>query len=210
MKTSDSIAKIAPALLKSQQQVADATKNATNPHFKSKYAPLEEVIGVCKAALNANGISFMQGGEAGDGDALHLTTRLVHESGEWIESTLTMKPSKNDPQGIGSAITYARRYSLAAMCGVASEEDDDGNAASQPQKPASKPSKTAPVSKEPTEHEIAVDMLRELFQKLPESQRTLKVMTGILPISDFKQVQDCTVEQLNTGIDRINALLEGK
>lgn len=134
MKTSATIATLATALCKAQAQVKDAIKRGTNPHFKSKYAPIEEVISACKEALNSNGISFIQGAEPTEGDTLQLSTMLLHTSGEWIESTLTMRPVKNDPQGIGSCITYARRYSLAAICGVASDEDDDGNAASTPQK----------------------------------------------------------------------------
>lgn len=130
MRTSESIGAISKALLAAQRQVKDAAKSGVNPHFKSKYAPIEEVIGVCKAALNANGIAFVQGGEESAAGTVALSTRLIHESGEWIESTLTMTPAKNDPQGVGACITYARRYGLAAICGVANEDDDDGNTAS--------------------------------------------------------------------------------
>lgn len=136
MRTSESIAAISKALLAAQRQIKDASKTATNPHFKNKYAPIEEVIGVCKAALNANGIVFIQGAEISDPGTLALSTRLLHESGEWIESTLTMTPAQNNPQGIGACITYSRRYGLAAICGLASDDDDDGNVASDVGKPA--------------------------------------------------------------------------
>lgn len=210
MKKSDSITNLSTALLKAQAEIKNAPKSAINPHFNNKYVPLDEMIPVCKEALNANGISFIQGAEQSEsGDVLHLSTMLLHTSGEWLESTLTMKPSRNDPQGIGSCITYARRYSLAAICGVASEEDDDGNAASQEPPKATKKAKTEAIPK--TEHELAVDMLRELFGKLPTSQKTLDTMKTILPISDFGQVKDCTLDQLNEGIDKLNILLsEGK
>lgn len=207
MKTSDSIAKIAPALLAAQNAVKHAVKSGVNPHFKSRYAPLEEVIAACKDSLNNNGIIFLQGAEQGDGDLLHLTTRLMHTSGEWVESTLTMRPSKNDPQGIGSCMTYARRYALAAICGVASEEDDDGNAASETPKPKKAQKETA----QPSDVDIALEMVRELFQKLPAAKRNIDTMKSILPVADFAQVKDCSLEQLHTGIDRLNAMLtEGK
>lgn len=208
MKTSDSIKAMAPAFAKAQAAVANTVKSAVNPHFKNKYVPLDDLIPVVKSALLAEGIAFLQGAEPSEGDVLHLTTRLIHTSGEWIESTLSMKPSKADPQGIGSCITYARRYSLAAMVGVVSDDDDDANAASAPAKAAPKEKSATAAPK--TEHEMAVEMVRELFQKLPEKKRNLDTMKEVLPISDFGQVKECTIEQLNTGIDRLNAMLEGK
>lgn len=210
MRTSEKIITLAPALLKAQREIKDVVKDGTNPHFKSKYATLESVIGVCKEALNANGIVFIQGGEETNGELLVLYTRLVHESGEWIESAISMKPVKADPQGIGSCITYARRYSLAAICGVASEEDDDGNAAShapKTDKPEPKAKTNPGKTPEMVQQEVAVQVVRDLFKKLPEPKRTLGVMKTILPISDFAQVQACSIEQLNAGIDRLNEML---
>lgn len=131
MKTSESITAISKALLKAQREITFAAKDATNPHFKSKYADLPSVIDAIKPALNDAGIMFMQTASPSDSGSLALTTRLLHESGEWMEDTATVPLPKNDPQGYGSAMTYARRYSLAAITGLY-QEDDDGNAASKP------------------------------------------------------------------------------
>lgn len=131
MNTSESISKIAAALLQAQRAITFAVKDAKNPHFKSTYADLGSVIEACKPALNEAGIAFMQMPAPSDPGTIALTTRLVHESGEWIESTATCPLPKNDPQGYGSANTYLRRYALAAAVGLY-QDDDDGNAASQP------------------------------------------------------------------------------
>jgi ERF superfamily len=128
MKTSESIKLIATALLKAQQEMTFASKGATNPHFKSKYADLPSVIDAVKSPLNDAGIVFLQTPSPSDDGRLHLTTRLIHSSGEWIEDTATCPLPKQDPQGFGSALTYLRRYSLAAICGLY-QDDDDGNGA---------------------------------------------------------------------------------
>jgi len=125
---SPTIGKLAAALAKAQGQMSAASKSAANPFFKSKYADLSAVWDVIRDPLSKNGLAVIQTTN-GIGKTVELTTRLVHDSGEWIKSVLTMTPIKTDPQGIGSTITYARRYSLAAICGVV-QDDDDGNAGS--------------------------------------------------------------------------------
>ena len=131
MKNSDSLAFFLPAFLKSQEQITFAVKDAVNPHLKSKYADLPAVIDAIKSALNANGIVFMQAPGETSEMHLRLVTRLLHTSGEWIESELTMPIVKNDPQGFGSALTYARRYALAAITGLYQDDDDGNNATKQ-------------------------------------------------------------------------------
>lgn len=134
MKTSESLVKFAPAFLNAQTAITFAAKDATNPHFKSKYADLESVIDAIKKSLNDNGIMFIQSFSPSDANRLSLTTRLMHESGEWIEDTLNMPLQKNDAQGYGSAATYSRRYALAAITGLY-QADDDGNEAVKPPPP---------------------------------------------------------------------------
>lgn len=154
MNTSESIGKIAAALVKAQREMTFAIKDSRNPAFKSTYADLSSVIEACKPALNAAGIAFIQMPAPSDPGTIALTTRLLHESGEWIESTATCPLQKTDPQGYGSANTYLRRYSLAAAVGLY-QDDDDGNAAAKaaPQraaaptpKPAAAPSLDAIVT----------------------------------------------------------------
>lgn len=127
MRTSESIKHIAPALLAAQKQMTFAAKDSKNPHFKSTYAGLPQVIDAIKSPLNDNGITFIQTPTIPEVDdvRLVLVTRLLHESGEWIEDTAICPMPKQDPQGLGSAMTYLRRYSLAAICGLY-QDDDDG------------------------------------------------------------------------------------
>ena len=128
MRQSESIAALAPALVAAQAEVENATKNASNPHFKSRYADLAEIIDTVKPVFTKHGLAVLQLPGLEDGHAT-VETMLVHKSGEWIAGVSGAPLQKADPQGVGSAITYLRRYSLAALAGIA-QEDDDGNAAS--------------------------------------------------------------------------------
>ena len=129
MLKSESIAALAKAIALSQLHVENAMKSSTNPHFKSKYADLAEILNTVRPVFSANGIAIVQTPTFESGVA-SVETMLCHESGEFISSVCSSPVSKQDAQGIGSAITYLRRYSLAAMCGIA-QEDDDGQHAVQ-------------------------------------------------------------------------------
>ena len=124
--TSPTTIEITKALLGFHSEVEKISKDASNPFFKSSYASLSNILDSIKQPLAKNKLTFVQFPEGANG----LTTRLMHESGEWMETTYIMTPAKNDPQGLGSAITYQRRYSLGAVLGLNVSEDDDGNAAS--------------------------------------------------------------------------------
>lgn len=126
---SDSIAALAAALAKAQGQMKAALKDSQNPHFKSSYADLASVWAACRDPLAANGLSVTQLVlQQGDGAAVGVRTMLLHSSGEWLASDLVMPLAQRTAQAAGSALTYARRYALAAMVGVA-QDDDDGEAA---------------------------------------------------------------------------------
>jgi hypothetical protein len=132
MRQSESIANLAKALSIVQGKLTYATKDSANPFFKSKYADLESVWDSCRSLLAENGLAVMQfPGEYFDG-TMSLTTVLSHSSGEWISKEMSLPVTKPDAQGAGSALTYMRRYALAAVVGVV-QADDDGNAASSPQ-----------------------------------------------------------------------------
>ncbi len=126
---SATIGALAAALAKAQGQMKGATRDSVNPHFKSKYADLASVWDACRAPLSANGLAVTQTVSSGAG-GVTVTTTLLHSSGEWMRDRCTFPVSQNTAQGYGSAITYGRRYALAALVGVAPDEDDDGNAAS--------------------------------------------------------------------------------
>jgi hypothetical protein len=137
---SESIIELAKALNKVQSEIESAKKNAKNSFFKdAPYADLASIWAAIREPLTKNGLCVLQE-PSSDGDKVLMTTTLMHSSGEFVRSTLTMKPTKTDPQGFGSAITYARRYALGAIVGIA-PDDDDGNAASQgkPQQQQQKP-----------------------------------------------------------------------
>ena len=136
MPQSDSIKELVTALSKVQGELTYAKKDSANPFFKSTYADLESVWGACRSLLAANGLSVIQmPGNFFEG-RMWLITRMCHSSGEWIEQEMSVPVQKADAQGAGSALTYMRRYALAAFVGVV-QADDDGNAASNP-KPAVK------------------------------------------------------------------------
>lgn len=129
MNKSESIKEIAKALINVQKEMPAVKKDSTNPFYKSKYAGLETVMPLALKALTDNEIAVTQtvgGNEQGS----TLTTLLMHVSGEWIEDTQPLLLVKSDPQGQGSAITYARRYGLMSFIGMVADEDDDGNKAS--------------------------------------------------------------------------------
>jgi hypothetical protein len=159
MNKSESIKNFASALSKFQGEVKNPPKSASNPFFKSKYTPLDALIDAAKPLLLSNDLSYIQSC-SGDGSIVTVTTLVMHNSGEWVESEpLTLKADKATAQGAGSAITYARRYALAAVLGLASDEDDDGNDASGNKKPEQKPepkkneaSKTEPANNLPIEN----------------------------------------------------------
>lgn len=161
IETSEKITTLAAALLKAQAQMHGAKKDAKNPHFRSSYATLETVIETAKPALQSVGIAFTQAPGCLVDGALEVTTMLIHaESGEWMRSTLHVPLQKKDPQGVGSAITYACRYSLMATLGLP-PVDDDGESAMD-RKPQQQ-TKQATASKN--------DETRKLYSALERSMR---------------------------------------
>lgn len=135
MRTSDTINELATALAKAQAEMKNATFNRVNPHFKSKYADLAQIRDTVTPALTKHGLALVQGTDTTETGVV-VVTRLIHTSGQWMESRFPIAFDK--PQAMGSAYSYARRYSAAAICSIASEEDDDGNAANE--KPVAMPS----------------------------------------------------------------------
>ena len=127
---SESQDKLIQALIKFQGSIGTVAKSKDNPYFGSKYADLGAIFNEIRKPLADNGLCVIQEPLETNGDVVRLQTTIFHESGQFRSSILAVRPAKSDPQGIGSAITYARRYSLSPMLGIVTEEDDDGNAAS--------------------------------------------------------------------------------
>ena len=129
MNTSESLKSITVAMILVQSEIKGMTPDAKNPFFKSNYITLDGILEYVRPILVKNNIWLFQEVKGTD-DHISVKTRLIHNSGEFIETeSLEMKPQKNDPQQLGSCITYAKRYQLAGLLGISSEIDDDGNKA---------------------------------------------------------------------------------
>lgn len=135
MNKSEQTNEIFKAISAAQGEFLTVEKSSTNPHFKSKFAPLDNIIEMLRPILPKHGLSFVQFTDITDGGIV-VETVITHESGQWVSGSLKMPATKQDPQGYGSALTYGRRYGLSAAFGIASDEDVDGNNADE--KPGSK------------------------------------------------------------------------
>ena len=169
---SEQIGELAAALAAAQGEMTAASKDATNPHFKSRYATLASVWDAIRGPLSQHGLSVSQVLESAEnGVGVAVRTMLLHSSGQWIASRYVMPiTDKLTPQAMGSAITYARRYALSAIVGIAPDDDDDGNGASgntaaidklPPPKPKPAPPPAKPAPTVPTLHKPLADLLVE-------------------------------------------------
>lgn len=202
---SPSIAALAAALAKAQGQMTHASKDATNPHFKTRYADLAAVWSAIREPLAANGLSVIQQVTQAEG-MVGVRSVLAHASGEWVASDLQMPVAQKTPQGYGSALTYARRYSLAALVGIA-QDDDDGEAGTRPSapvlppvqrrqpvreqpapQPAPAPQPVAPVSAEPDPMERALIAIAECgtADDLQAATRIIKQL-GVTAIPEVRK-----------------------
>lgn len=169
---------LAAALSAAQGELRNPPKDSVNPHFKSRFADLATVRDTVKPVLTKYKLSVVQMPCEVDGVGPSLCTMLLHESGQFVRATVGLYPAKKDPQGIGSAITYARRYGLQAVLGVVADDDDDGEAATRPpqqQQRQQQPAKPGPPPADPTMDRIkaakTVEELRAVYDGIPQDQR---------------------------------------
>lgn len=147
MEQSPEIDQLAAALVKARAAFGPVHKDSANPHFKSSFASLGAICSAVLPALTANDIAVIQSGDNADDAGTEVATRLLHVSGQWIETRVRMPMDKANPQGAGSALTYGRRYGLSAALCLVADEDDDGNAASAPKAPSGDSrAKTGPLT----------------------------------------------------------------
>lgn len=184
MKMSDTIAEIAAALSKAQGQIEAATKGSTNPAFKSKYADINALRDAIREPLAVNDLSLLQFPRTLEG-RVEVETMILHKSGEYMSETLSMPVGKPDAHGIGSAITYARRYGMSALLNLAAD-DDDGNAAVEkaPAKPDPELVKAIALRAK-KEAEKGMDALSVFWKGLNEADR--KLLTPDL-LKDLKEI----------------------
>lgn len=179
MQTSESIKNITAALLKFDIAVSKIAKGETNPFFKNKYAALPNILDAIKQPLIDAGLTVKQFPE---GEHM-LTTIVFHaESGEYIESTYTMKPVKENPQEEGSRITYQRRYALGAVLGLNIDVDDDGNGASQPAK-QQQPVKTE-LPKPGEKRTLTPEILAKIIERAKAGEDVFEKMITTYHVSD--------------------------
>lgn len=174
IETSSDISELAKALPAAQKAIARITKDATNPHFESQYSSLYEVGDAVLGALNEAGFSVLQPATNAPGPppAVQVTTWLIHTSGQWIRSTYATPVARNDPQGHGSALTYARRQALAAFLVVIAKGEDDDAESAEGRGRSSRPPISPP--KEPAKSD-----LETRIRRLETTLRDVKTPTDL-------------------------------
>jgi hypothetical protein len=206
-KSSESIAQIAKALSQVQAEIQNPANSAVNPFFKSKYAPLPDVLKIIRPLAGKYGLAIIQN-SYNEEDKVFINTLIIHESGEWIETDpLVLKPEKNTPQGVGSAITYGRRYAISAVFGISSEEDDDGNS-NEKEKPKAKKDEPAVETVNPelaAAKKKAMDICKEKAAMNEENKAKVKAVVVTYHASgNPNKIED--VEQLNKLIIELNKI----
>lgn len=207
MKSSEQINDLAQALALAQGSMKSALRNSRNPHFNYSYADLSAVIEAAREPLSKNNLAVVQTLDGSDVNTTKVETVLMHKSGQWISSTIEVRPTQQTPQGMGSAITYARRYAYAAIIGMASEEDDDGNTASQGSEKSAQQTSHAPA-KEPliTDHQMKkiFALGGELYSSSDRVKEVVKKVAGV------EHMKDITIAQANKIIDGLQAKFNQK
>ena len=220
---SPTLGAFADAFAKAQGEMTSAKKEAANPFFKSRYADLASVVDAVRPALSKNGIAVIQIPTNGAAGAVGINTWFVHKSGEFMRGTLFIRPKADDPQAAGSAITYARRYALQAMAGIA-PDDDDGEAAMgrhDTAKPAqsSQAAKTTPAAQasakttapaaglaaapsKPLTTWITDASLQRLegFRRTEEGEKTVQTLLSHWKITSFEQLTEAEAQKAITWI----------
>ena len=217
VRHSDEFAELAKALVAAQADLEPVTKDSLNPHFKSKYVSLDAIVEAVRKPLADRGLAIVQGACTPNGDAaLTVETLLIHTSGEWMSNTVVVPMAKIDPQGAGGALTYGRRYGLSALLSLATEEDDDANAATA--KPAAVPPKRAPAKPaagaqpakaEPKATAGQVADIEALVIVAVEGGASSKGIVGQM-IADYgtPNVPDLTRDQAENMLERLKASAE--
>jgi hypothetical protein len=136
IRTSEQIDEIAAAIAKAQAELENVERGGTNPDFRSRYAQLGAVLDEVRPKFAKHGVAILQHAVNGAGSNVGIVTRLAHSSGQWIESSLYVAPTRFDAQGAGSVISYLRRYALMAVAGIGPDDDDGEAAVGRPQEPA--------------------------------------------------------------------------
>ncbi len=203
MKKSETLTEFSKAFAKTQQEMKQPLKDANNPFFKSKYVPLENVVEAITESASKNGLSFTQFPSSDEDGNVTVGTLVMHSSGEWIEyDPIKMKPVKNDPQSIGSAITYAKRYALSAIFGITSDQDDDGNEATQTKKQQPKKVNDPVISVEKANYYLK-EIATISAEKGKEDGSIVKWFLNHLGVVDYKMIKQSQIEDADMLLDKL-------
>ena len=188
---------ICKAFVKFQSEFKGMKPDSSNPFFKSTYISLDGILETVRPILAKNGLAVIQ--EAtGDGDYIFVKTKLIHESGEMIETeVLKMKPQKNDPQSMGSCITYSKRYQLAALLGICECIDDDANIATYGNNNPEQSKSTGKLSAKQVGRLLAIGLKAGI--KEPEIKKVIKAEFG------KDKIEDLSIEDYNSVCSRLEA-----
>lgn len=204
MKKSETLTEFSKAFAKTQQEMKQPLKDANNPFFKSKYVPLENVVEAITESASKNGLSFTQFPSSDENGNVTVGTLVMHSSGEWIEyDPIKMKPVKNDPQSIGSAITYAKRYALSAIFGITSDPDDDGNEATQVKKQAPAKKKDEPVISVEKANYYLKEIATISAEKGKEDGSIVKWFLNHLGVVDYKLIKQSQIKDADMLLDKL-------
>ncbi len=208
MNKSESITNLIGALTTFQGKMTAVKKDATNPFYKSKYATLDTIWETIRKPLSENGLSIAQTMNLLDGKSV-LETTLYHTSGEWINGTQLVNPVKDDPQSLGSAISYARRYSLSAILGIVADEDDDANVATKPE-----PKQSVKATSQSTETK-SVDateaQIKKIYATAKEKQLSSEEAKEYIKRKFNKtSTKELTQQEASTMIEYLNEIKPGE
>ena len=207
MKFSPTLGALAKALAVAQGELEDAKKDGTNPHFKNRYATLSSVRAAITPVFSKHGLSVTQLNEPHGAEGVCVVTVLMHESGEWITSSLYVPVSKKDAQGFGSALSYARRYALAAIANIATDDDDDGEQAVKAPNKAPPAAESKPVEKAPpANNDVDVSALEAALANAQNAVELAKASLAVGKVKDKITPNDR--ERLRTAHDNTMRRLE--
>ena len=203
MNKSESITELAKALPNFQGKMTAVKKDATNPFYKSKYATLDTIWETIRKPLSENGLSIAQTMNFVNDKSI-LETTLYHTSGEWISGTQLVNPVKDDPQSLGSAISYARRYSLSAILGIVTDEDDDANIATKPEAKAEPKPKSETTAQ--TKGDITPAQIKKIYASVKEKGITAdQAKTYLKEVFNKISTKELTISEASRLIEDIEA-----
>ena len=209
MNKSESIIELAKALSSFQSKMTAVKKDSINPFYKSKYVTLDTIWETIRKPLSKNGLSITQTMGIAMNEKSILETILCHTSGEWISGQQLVNPIKDDPQSLGSAISYARRYSLSAILGIVADEDDDANVATKPEsKPLEKP--ILPKGKTEIEPSISTAQTKKIYALVKEKGITPnKAKAYLKEVFHKMSTKELTISEASRLIEDIEAGMIG-